>query len=137
MAYISQTEKQAIAPAVKALLKQYGLKGSLSINHHSTLVLTLTAGAIDFFASANRKNKEFAEQRGEIVREVKDYMNVNVHWVDSHFDGAAAEFLGKAIQALRGEGWYDNTDLQSDYFDTKHYVDIRIGKWNKPYILQA
>ena len=137
MAYISQAEKQAIAPAVKALLKAYNLKGSLSVSNHSTLVLTLTAGAIDFFASANRKNKEYALLRNEYPREVKGHMNVNVYWYDIHFDGVAAEFLGKAIQALRGEGWYDNTDLQSDYFDTKHYVDIRIGKWDKPYILQA
>ena len=137
MAYISQTEKQAIAPAVKALLKSYNLKGSLSINHHSTLVLTLTAGAIDFFESANRMNREFASRRGEVTREIKDHMNVNVYWFDSHFDGVAAEFLGKAIQALRGEGWYDRSEIQSDYFNVKHYTEVRIGKWNKPYQLTA
>jgi hypothetical protein len=137
MAYISQEEKQAIAPVIKALLKQYGLKGSLSVSNHSTIVLTLTAGAIDFFANANRKNKEYALLRNERPREVEGHMDVNVYWYEIHFDGVAAEFLGKAIQALRGEGWYDKSDIQSDYFNVKHYVDIRIGKWNKPYILQA
>lgn len=137
MAYITQTEKQAIAPAVKALLKQYGLKGSLSIHNHSTLVLTLTAGAIDFFESANRRNREYAMHRNEFPREVKDHMDVNVYWFDIHFDGVAVEFLGKAIQALRGEGWYDRSEIQSDYFNVKHYVEIKIGKWNKPYQLTA
>lgn len=137
MAYISQEEKQAIAPAVKALLKQYGLKGSLRLSNHSTIVLTLTAGAIDFFAIANRKNKEYALLRNERPREVEGYMDVNVYWYEIHFDGVAAEFLGKAIKTLRGEGWYDESDSQSDYFNVKHYTEIRIGKWNKPYILQS
>lgn len=137
MAYISQEEKQAIAPAVKALLKQYGLKGSLSIRHHSTICLTVTAGAIDFFDSVNRKNAELAERRGETARVVKDYLDVNVYWIDEHYDGVAQEFLNKAVQALRGEGWYDKSDIQTDYFNVKHYVDIRVGKWNKPYQLTA
>ena len=137
MAYISQEEKQAIAPAVKNLLKLFGCKGTLSIHHHSTIHLTLTSGIIDFIGSANRRNKERAIARGEPVREIKDTMDVNVYWIDEHFDGAAAEFLNQAVAILKGEGWFDHSDIQSDYFHKKHYVSISVGKWNKPYILQA
>ena len=35
MAYISQQEKKEIAPVVKGILKEYGLKGTLSIDNHS------------------------------------------------------------------------------------------------------
>jgi len=135
MSYISQDEKAKIAPVVKGLLKQYGLKGTLSIRNHSTLCLTISAGSIDFFASANRKNKIFAEYRGEIAREVKDSLQVNVYYIDSHFDGVSAEVLNTLLDALRGQDWYDNSDIQSDYFEVKHYVDISIGKWNKAYQL--
>ena len=135
MTYISQDEKAKIAPVVKSLLKQYGLKGTLSIRNHSTLCLTITAGNIDFFASANRMNKELAARRGDDYREVKDSLQVNPYYIDSHFDGAAAQVLTKLLESLRGEGWYNNSDIQSDYFDVKHYVSIDIGKWNKAYQL--
>lgn len=137
MAYITQDEKAKIAPEIKKLLKAYGLKGSLSIKHHSTICLTITSGAIDFFESANRMNKELAYRRGDLFREVKDDMTVNPYHFQGHFDGVAVEFLETAFAALRGEGWYNNTDVQTDYFDVKHYVDIKIGKWNKPYTLES
>ena len=138
MAYISQEEKKAIAPAVKALLKQYGLKGTLSVCNHSTLVLTLTAGSIDFIEVYTRKNRERALSRGETPRELtSDYLDVNVYWIDEYFDGAAADFLKQAVAALKGQGWYDKSDIQTDYFNVKHYVDIRVGKWNNPYQLTA
>lgn len=80
MAYISQDEKAKIAPVVKSLLKQYGLKGTLSIRNHSTICLTISAGTIDFFASANRMNKKAASWRGDVFREVKDEIQVNPYY---------------------------------------------------------
>jgi hypothetical protein len=32
-------------------------------------------------------------------------------------------------------GNHDRSDIQSDYFDVGWYVDINIGRWNKPYAL--
>ena len=32
MAYISQDEKKKLAPAIKAVLKKYGVKGTIGIN---------------------------------------------------------------------------------------------------------
>ena len=42
MAYVSQELKARIAPRVKEILSKHGLKGSLSVRHHSTLVLLNT-----------------------------------------------------------------------------------------------
>lgn len=114
MAYISQTEKKAIAPKVKAILDQYGLKGSLSIRHHSSLVLTIKSGVIDFGGTDRQ---------------------VNVYWIQNHYQGAAQEVLTKLVDAMRGDDWYDDSDAMTDYFSTKHYVDINVGKWDKPYVL--
>ena len=44
MAYMSQERKSEIAPKVKSILKKFGIKGSLSVRHHSTLSLTLKSG---------------------------------------------------------------------------------------------
>ncbi len=36
---------------------------------------------------------------------------------------------------MHGTDLYDNSDIMTDYFDVAWYVDINIGKWNKPYKL--
>ena len=48
MAYVSQQDKAKLAPQIKKVLNKYGMKGSISIRHHSSLVVTLQSGAIDF-----------------------------------------------------------------------------------------
>ena len=32
-----------------------------------------------------------------------------------------------------GKEYYNNNDIQSDYFDVAYYVSISVGKWNKEY----
>ena len=32
-----------------------------------------------------------------------------------------------------GKKYYNNNDIQSDYFDVAYYVSISVGKWNKEY----
>lgn len=113
MAYFSQEMKQKIAPKMKALLKQYGMKGSLSVSNHTQVVLTLKSGPIDF--SPNK--------------------GVNIYWIQEHYQGVAQEFLLKAKEVLRSADWFDKSDASIDYFHTAYYIDIRIGKWNKPYEL--
>jgi hypothetical protein len=135
MAYVSKEMKAQIAPVVKALCKKYGVKGTLSVRDHSSLVLTISQGKIDFIGSVNRKNKEFAEQRGQEPRVVKDHIQVNPYWVHEHYDGVAREFLEQAIAALKGPDYFDDSDIQTDYFHRSHYLDINIGRWDKPYVL--
>ena len=48
MAYMSQEKKAKIVAAVKPILKKYGIKGSFAVRNHSTIVLTLKQGKIDF-----------------------------------------------------------------------------------------
>ena len=37
MAYISQDTKKELAPAIKAVLKKYNMKGTIGIDHHTSL----------------------------------------------------------------------------------------------------
>ena len=48
MAYMNQERKQQRAPIIKSILKKYGVKGSLAVRNHSTLVLNIKSGKIDF-----------------------------------------------------------------------------------------
>lgn len=135
MAYVSQEMKAKAAPVIKDLLKKYGLKGSLSVRHHSTLVLTLSQGKIDFIKNFNETNVRQPRYNDREFTPAKDSIQVNTYWAHEHFSGKAAEFLGKAIEALKGPEFFDHSDIQTDYFHRSHYIDINIGRWNKPYAL--
>jgi hypothetical protein len=119
MAYMNQDKKAKIASAIKPILKKYGVKGSLSVRNHSTIVLTITEGKIDF-AKDGKMDFRFGIQ-------------VNPYWYHEHFTGRAKEFLSEVIPAMYSADYYDNSDAQIDYFDTAYYVDVNVGKWNKPY----
>ena len=120
MAYVSQKDKAELAPAIKKVLSKYGMKGSISIRHHSTLVVTLQSGAIDF--------GEYTHGDG--------YIQVNVYHIERHYKGKAQKFLTELLAAMKGPVWFDKSDSMTDYFHVKHYCDINVGKWNKPYFLQ-
>ena len=120
MAYVSQADKAKLAPQIKKVLSKYGMKGSISIRHHSTLVVTLQSGAIDF--------GEYTHGDG--------YIQVNVYHIERHYKGKAQAFLTELLAAMKGPDWFDKSDAMTDYFHVKHYCDINVGKWNKPYFLQ-
>lgn len=137
MAYISQDDKANINAALKPILKKYGIKGSLSIRNHSTIVLTLKSGVIDFIANSNRVCSASHYQVSQGFKpNTSGYAQVNIYWYQEHYDGKAKAFIKEAIQALKSAGWYDESDIQTDYFNTAYYIDINIGKWDKPYIVE-
>lgn len=137
MAYVSQEMKAKIAPKVKALLKQYGVKGSLSVNHHSTLVLTVSAGRIDFIDNFNRTCERIPRPEHLPFQPATGSIQVNTYWAHEHFSGAAKDFIVAAVDALKGPDYFDHSDIQTDYFHCSHYVDINIGRWDKPYTVNA
>jgi len=116
MAYMNQEKKSKIAIALKPILKKYGVKGSLSVRNHSSIVLTLKSGKIDFGSGRDQ---------------------VNPYWFHEHYEGVAKKFLTEAFKALKSADWYNNSDAMTDYFDIAYYADINVGKWNKPYVLEA
>ena len=118
MAYISQKDKKELAPAIKSVLKKYNMKGSIAINHHSSLVVNLQSGPIDF-------------------KQPNGATRVNVYWINDHYVGVAKDFLNELLVAMKGDKWFDKSDIMTDYFHTAYYNDINVGKWNKPYIQTA
>lgn len=121
MAYMSQEMKKSKEPAIKLLLKKYGFVGSLSVHHYSTLVLSIRSGCVDVFADYS------GFKDGD-----RDYIDVNTYWYQSHFTGETLKFLDEA-KALMMQGNHNNSDIMTDYFDVGWYIDIRFGKWDKPY----
>jgi hypothetical protein len=119
MAYMNQERKKPIEAKLKPLLKEYGVKGSLKINNHSTLVLTIREGRLDF------ESDYLLEKEGNKVY-------VNPYYVKEHFVGESLEFLAKALEIMNAGNW-DKSDTMTDYFNVGWYVDVHIGTWEKPY----
>ena len=135
MAYFSQERKSEIAPKVKSILNKYGIKGSLSVRHHSTLSLTLKSGKIDFIANSNRVcGNDFYQVAKGFKPNTSNYDSINPYWFHEHYDGDAKAFLTEVMEAMNNGNW-DKSDIQSDYFNVGWYVEVQIGKWNKPYIV--
>ena len=136
MAYMNQERKQERAPAIKAILKKYNVKGSLAVRNHSTLVLNLKAGSIDFIANSNRVCGENYYQVAQGFKpNTSGYSQINPYHFEKHYDGEALSFL-KEVHEVMNDGNHDRSDMQSDYFDVGWYSDVNIGQWNKPYILE-
>ena len=111
MAYVSAETKAIIAAAVKPVLAKYGMKGTLSVDNHRTIVLTLQSGPIDFG---------------------------DAKWFPSTYPAIEEPaFVTEVREALKSGGWFDKSDIRSDYFHTAYCIDINVGRWNKPYIVRA
>tara|TARA_B110000444_G_C18661651_1_gene511034 strand:+ start:216 stop:563 length:348 start_codon:yes stop_codon:yes gene_type:complete len=115
MAYMSQENKKTLAPAIKSVLKEYNMNGSIAVHHLSTLVVNLKEGPIDFGSKTE---------------------SVNTYRIDKHYTGIAQQFLNELKDAMM-TGNYNNSDIMTDYFDVGWYIEINVGKWNKEYNLTA
>jgi hypothetical protein len=61
------------------------------------------------------------------------YIDVNVYWIDTHYNGVARDFLNELLDAMKGDQYFNDDDAMTDYFSRSHYTDIEVGAWNKPY----
>lgn len=134
MAYMSQSLKKELAPAIKAVLKKYNVKGTIAVRHHSSLVVNIKEGALDFIGEANEFNRKYAERTGSEFYEVKgNYQASAYKGKDAYSDNRIGKFFKELTAAMRGKTWYNNSDIMTDYFDIAYYMDINIGQYDKPY----
>jgi len=128
MAYMSQENKKSLSPKIKEICKKYGVKASLGVNNHSTLVLNINSGSVDFFGDAtNRANtSNYDVDNG--------HYSVNQYWYKEHFTGKSLEFLSEVIPAMN-VGNFDKSDIMTDYFHVGWYISVNVGRWDKPYTL--
>lgn len=133
MAYISQDEKKVLAVEIKSVLKKYGMKATIGVSNHSTLVVNIKSGSLDIIGNWFEKQ---TERHNADQFDKPEYIQVNEFWIDNQYTGKVKDFLNELVSAMKGENWFDRSDLQSDYFNVKHYTNINVGKWSSPYILE-
>ena len=139
MAYMNQDKKAKIANALKPILAKYKVKGTLSVRNHSTIVLNIKSGAIDFIENyiETDENKNYGKKlTADQVAYIRknNSLDINPYWFQEHYSGVAKEFLTETLKAMKSADWFDESDAQVDYFHTAYYVDVNVGSWNKPYV---
>jgi hypothetical protein len=132
MAYMNVEHKRKIAELVKPILNKYGVKGTVAIRHHSTLVLNISGGKLDFIGNFNEVGEKSHGYIG--FTPVNGNIRVNEFYVDRDYSGEVQSFLKEIISVMNIDNW-NHSDIQSDYFNVGYYIDINIGKWDKPYAL--
>lgn len=128
MAYMDQEKKVKIAATLKKVVPA-SWKYSLAVRHHSTIVMTISSAPVDLlraFKATPAYNPDLAT-----------HLDVNVyHFRDAIADVGILATFEKIIGALN-LGNFDKSDPQTDYFHVGHYVDLDIGRWNKPFVINA
>jgi hypothetical protein len=135
MAYMSQEKKAQLAPGIKAVLKKFGMKGSISVNNHSTLVCNVSEGPLDIIGNKYEiamKKPDTFYARDKAPK--PNHIQVNPYWISENYSGKVLQFV-QALKDAMEVGNHDRSDIQTDYFDVGWYIDINIGKWNKPFQL--
>jgi hypothetical protein len=88
-----------------------------------TIYIALMSGNIKPFRALTK-----AEEEG--------YLYINHHYIN---DDASLSEIGKSVmmkvKAITDKYNYDNSDIQTDYFDKNFYINLKIGKGpNQPYL---
>lgn len=141
MAYMNQERKAKIVSLVKPILAKYGIKATFAVRSHMTICLNIKSGKIDFIENyiqtdiAKNYGNKMSDDQVAYIRK-NQALDVNPYWYHEHFSGKAKAFLSEVLPALKGADWYDESDAQTDYFNTAYYVDVNIGSWDKPYVCQ-
>lgn len=134
MAYMNQEKKAIISNLMKPILKKYKVKATLKVDN-ATIYLNIKSSPLDFIGQYNEIAKKDIRNSYTPFTPVTDSMQVNPYWFNDQFKGEILEFMKEAHDALRGAGFYNNSDIQSDYHDIAYYYYVNVGQWNKPYEL--
>lgn len=138
LAHVSKDVITKARAALKVLNKEYGIKTTLSGQGGSCMYLTVASGSIDFvdnYCLHMLRNARMQDVDSSVAYIRKEqYINVNQYYLEDCFSGKALEYLQKA-NAIMHADHYDHSDIQSDYFNCAYYVNINVGRWNKPYKL--
>ena len=133
MAYLSAEDVKHIRVALKKEFPQY--KFSVTRDHWLGVNINFMKGPR--FA----EYEYFDRYSGEMKTDNLDgHHQINHFHLESFYGKENAEILGKVSEIAHtapglagGKEYYNNNDIQSDYFDVAYYVSIGVGKWNKDY----
>lgn len=130
MAYMNKEKKAKIAAKLKTVVPK-GWKYSLRVDNYSSIVMTIRSAPVNLV--------KIMAGGSEYVKADATYLDVNpYHWEKHAKSGDVEppadviEAFEKIFEALNTDN-FDNSDPMTDYFHVGHYVNLTLGRWDKPF----
>lgn len=141
MAWVSKENIDSKKIKLKEINKKFGVKATLSGTNTHSMKLTIQSGTIDFienYCNTITDKKYYMNDINQVIEYARkdQHIGVNHYYLDRNFVNDALEYL-QAVKDLMNEGNHDNSDPMTDYFDVGWYINIEVGRWNKPYKLEV
>ena len=136
MAYINAKETKAIREALKKRFPGHKFSVTKMSGSHGVNVAVMAGPA--FKREAEQYNRY--EDKYVAPDLNKGHSNVNHCWVKDHYPNNA-KFFQNVVEIIKtapyyagvGDLWFDESDIQTDYFHTAYYMRISVGQWDKPF----
>ena len=140
MAFISQEDKKELLPGIKKVLKTFNMKGTVSINNHSTLIVTLSQGDLDLISVENKLRvlRHSHNPNRDLYLVDNGHFQESYHHLDKLIEIGEHEvfnFYTALFKAMKGTKWFDKSDMMTDYCHIAYFMYIDVGRSSlKPYI---
>ena len=127
MAYISAEDVKAIRNELKNTFPKFKFGVRKMSGGSNGVNVTVKAGPTDF---------------SDCFRGDEGYAQINHYHTHMYGDSITDEvILLSNVRTWRrywkNQGWYNNSDAMTDYFDTAYYISMNVGSWDKPYEVKA
>jgi hypothetical protein len=121
MAYITVEEVKAVRAKLKKSFP--AVKFSVRGGNSSSLKVSILESPIEI-----NFESEFSQKRRNT--------SVNHYYINDHYgeNNPSLCRLLNGVYEIMSENWWDKSDVMTDYFNCAYYMDLEIGRWNKPYI---
>lgn len=140
--WVRQTLKQTFPDIKFSIRSEYYSMGS---SIHVTLIESKTMRFLkkfeeitdtEIFRLANARNDTEEEIKEYIKKQMENKHNqINQYHLDSDImlSNQGKNVLREILKTCNKHNW-DNSDIQTDYFDVNYYLHLSLGKWDKPFI---
>lgn len=124
MAYITSEQIKSFRNQIKAAFPaSKGWKWSVTKKHHSSVICALMQFPAGYDFAIKREGNDTSNPL---------YSQLNHYYLDNSGLGKKEiAVLKKVKEILHSEHW-DESDIMTDYFNCAYYVNMHIGKWDKP-----
>ena len=129
-----------ITKAVRAELKvkfpEY--RFSVTTQHGSEIIVALMSAPESPFANLETTNGHSHD--GDYAQLNHYHIEQDIYtgeWTSNgyYLTEEAAEMF-KAVSEIGNRENWDNSDIQTDYFDVNYYFNLAVGKWDKPFVVK-
>jgi len=89
------------------------------------------------FTDQLRTKKQLEEMQKENYHQLNQYQLRTEHnpseWCNGVFLTEKGHDLLKRVVEISDQYHFDESDIQTDYFNVNYYLHLNLGKWNKPF----